>query len=118
MITAVTRRSFLWLYPAWIAVCAILFVALRGSDDPSRRGGRILNVEAGSRAVAYLRARDAARYRDYEPVHIAWAPAGEGGSANRWVVLCDKHAHTGLQEAMVVEVDGKDGHVLGVRKPL
>jgi hypothetical protein len=113
----VNRRRFLWLYPAWIALCAVLFIALRGSDDPSRRKGRILNVEAGARAVAILRTRDAVRFRDYEAVHVAWAPAGEGGTVNRWVVLCDRVQHSGLREAMVVEVDGVDGHLLVIRKP-
>lgn len=111
------KRRLLWLYPAWIALCAILFIALRGADDPSRRKGRILNVEAGAKAVSILRQRDPVRFRDYEPVHVAWAPAGEEGSVNRWVVLCDRKEHSGLREAIVVEVDGKDGHLLTIRKP-
>lgn len=111
-----SRRSW-WLYPLWIALCAVLFLALRGAEDPSRKHDRLLNTEAGVRAVAILRQRDPARYRDYEPVHVAWAPKGEGGEANRWVVLCDHARHTGLTDAIVVEVDGKDGRLLSIRRP-
>jgi hypothetical protein len=116
MIARVFRR-FVWVYPVWIALCAILFIALRGADDPSRRGDRILNTEAGTRAVAILRQRDPVRFRDYEPVHVAWAGRGEGGDANRWVVLCDRAPHSGLTDALVVEVDGRDGHLLTIRRP-
>jgi hypothetical protein len=110
-------RRFVWLYPAWIALCAILFLALRGSEDPSRRKGRILNTEAGVRAVAILRQRDPLRFRDYEPVHVAWAAKGEEGSVNRWVVLCDRHQRSGLRDAVVVEVEGTSGALLTIRKP-
>lgn len=116
MITRVPRRSW-WLYPAWIAVCAVLFVSLRGAEDPSRKHDRILNTEAAARAIAILQQRDAVRYRDYEAVHVAWAAKGEAGEANRWVVLCDHAKHTGLSDAVVVEVDGKDGHLLVIRRP-
>ena len=116
MIARVHRRFF-WLYPAWIVFCAVLFLALRGADDPSRRHGRILNNEAAADAVTILRQRDPVRFADYEPVHVAWAARGEGGDANRWIVLCDHHAHTGLRDAVVVEVDGRDGHLLTVRPP-
>jgi hypothetical protein len=109
------RRRYVWLYPAWIALCAVLFFALRGADDPSRRGDRILNNEAGKRAIAILRQRDPVRFRDYEPVHVAWAGRGEGGEVGRWVVLCDRRVHTGLVDAVVVEVDGKSGGLLMVR---
>jgi hypothetical protein len=116
MIARVRRRAF-WLYPAWIALCAVLFFALRGAEDPSRRHDRLLSDEAGARAVAILRQRDPLRYSDYEPVHVAWAARGEGGDVNRWVVLCDHRPHTSLRLALVVEVDGRDGHLLTIRQP-
>src|SRR5438876_10338739 len=65
------------LYPAWILLCAALVFALRNSEDPSRRQGRILSNDAGVRAVNLLRQVDRARYRDYEAVHVAW-------EENRW----------------------------------
>jgi hypothetical protein len=111
------RRRFFWPYPAWIALCAVLFLSLRGAEDPSRRHDRLLSDEAGVRAVAILRQRDPLRYSDYEPVHEAWAARGEGGDTNRWVVLCDHHPHTGLRNAVVVELEGKDGQLLTVRPP-
>src|ERR1700688_388107 len=110
MIARVRHRLF-WLYPAWIALCAVLFLSLRGAEDPSRRHDRLLSDEAGIRAVAILRQRDPLRYSDYVPVHEAWAARGEGGDTNRWVVLCDQRRHAGLRLAVVVEVDGKDGHL-------
>jgi hypothetical protein len=111
------RRRFIWLYPAWIALCAILFLALRGADDPSRRGDRILNTEAGARAITVLQHRDPLRFRDYEPVHVAWAGRGEGGEVGRWVVLCDRRVHTGLGDAVVVELEGRQGRLLMIRRP-
>lgn len=116
MIPRVRRRDWL-LYPLWILLCAALFVALRGAEDPSRRPGRILSDEAAVRAVALLRARDAARYRTYEAVHVAYAGAGEGGTVARWVVLCDRVPHSGLDDAVVVELDARDGRLLRVRQP-
>jgi hypothetical protein len=101
-----------WLfYPAWILLCAALAFVLRNSEDPSRRRGRILSNDAGARAVAVLRQTDAARYRDYEPVHVAW-------ERNRWIVLCDRVPHTGLDEGVVVELEGRDGILLQIRKPV
>ena len=111
------RRSqlFLALYVSWIAICAILFFALRHAEDPSRRAGRILSNDAGLRAVALLRQRG---FRGYEAVHIAYARRGEGGSENRWVVLCDRLPRTALRDAVVVELRAADGSLLTIRKPV
>jgi len=103
MITAMRQRYWL-LYPAWILLCAILFLALRHAGDPSRRPGRILSNDAAVRALAIL------HRPGYEVVHVA----GEG---NRWIVLCDRVPHTGLREAVVVELDAVDGRLLAIRKP-
>lgn len=110
-------RRFAVLYILWIALCAVLFFALRGLEDPSRPKGRILSLDAGRRAIAVLRAQDRARYREYEVVHVARARAGEGGREDRWVVLCDRVPHTGLKEAVVVELDRETGALLRIRKP-
>ena len=92
-------------------LCAALAFAVRNSEDPSRRNGRILSNDAGVLAVNYLRHVDRTRYRDYEAVHVAW-------ETNRWIVLCDRVPHTALREAVIVELDGKTGGVVGVRKPV
>jgi hypothetical protein len=105
------RRHRWLLHPTWILFCAALAFALRDTEDPSRRRDRILRNDAAARAVAVLRQTDRARYRDYEPVHVAW-------ERNRWIVLCDRVPHTALREAVVVELDGRDGRVLQVRKPV
>ena len=110
-------RQFLPFYVGWICLCAILFVLLRGAEDPSRRRGRILSTEAGTRALASLRARDPQRFAEYEVVHVAAARAGEGGAGGRWVVLVDRVPHTALRDAVVVELDEASGEVLLVRKP-
>jgi hypothetical protein len=102
----------------WISLCVVLFFALRGVEDPSRRTDRILSVDAGRRAVAILRSRDAVRFRAYEAVHVAYARAGEGGRERRWVVLCDRVPHTGLREAIVVELRAEDGALITIRKPI
>jgi hypothetical protein len=103
MITAMRGRYWL-LYPAWIMVCALLFFAMRNREDPSRRPGRILSDAAAVRALAIL------HRPGYEAVHVA----AEG---NRWIVLCDRVPHAGLQEAVVVELDAVNGHLVTVRKP-
>ena len=101
----------------WIALCAVLFVALRHSGDPSRRHDRIQSDDAAVRAIAILRAADGPRFAGYQAVHAAWASRGEGGNASRWVVLCDRVPHTALREAIVVELDGRDAHLLTIRPP-
>jgi len=111
----VKRRSW-WLYPVWIAVCAIAFVALRGAEDPSRRSGRILSNDAGDRAVAILVTQP--QFHGYEAVHVAYAGKGEGGPQARWIVLCDRIPHTALHDAVVVELDARDGRLLSIRKPV
>jgi hypothetical protein len=98
---------FRWLYPSWIALCAILFVALGGAEDPSRPKGRILSLEAGRHALAIAEQRG---LRGYEVVHVA-------RNADRWVVLVDKVPHTSLREALVIELRVEDGTLLRVRKP-
>ena len=105
---------FRWLYPAWILVCAILFLALGGLDDPSRPKGRILSIEAGQRAE-----RIANQYglRDYEVVHVARAREKEGAAEERWIVLLDRVPHTRLREAVVIELRVEDGTLLRIRKP-
>jgi hypothetical protein len=104
------RRGYWLLYPAWILICAALFFAMRNREDPSRRPGRVLSNDAAVRAVFYLHRLDPARFRSYEAVHVAV----EG---NRWIVLCDRVPHTGLREAVVVELDATFGQLLTIRKP-
>ncbi|PYQ53911.1 MAG: hypothetical protein DMF59_00360 [Acidobacteria bacterium] len=112
------RRHFWLLYPLWIVLCALLFFALRNREDPSRRHDRILSNDAAVRAVAVLRQTDRARYAGYEAVHVAYAGRGEAGGAARWVVLCDRVPHTELRDAVVVELDARDGSLLTIRKPV
>jgi len=112
----VIRRFSPWTYLAWIAVCAILFLALSGREDPSRPKGRILSIDAGARAVEIVRAREA-RFRDYEVVHVGFARRGEGGAQDRWIVLLDRVPHTRLDQAVVVELASEDGKLLAIRKP-
>jgi hypothetical protein len=116
MIAAVIRRPRRWwpLYLGWLALCAILFVALSGAEDPSRPKGRILSIEAGSRALTIAKQRG---LTGYEVVHVARARAGEGAPEDRWVVLLDQVPHTRLQRAVVVELDVASGRLLRVRKP-
>ena len=94
-----------------MVICAALAFALRNAEDPSRRGGRILSNDAAVRAVAVLHQLDRAKYGDYDAVHVAW-------ETNRWIVLCDRVPHTALRDAVVVELDGRDGRPLRIRKPV
>lgn len=109
-------RRFWPLYVGWIAFCAILFLLLRGAEDPSRRSGRILPSEAGERALAVLRERDPRRFSSYEVLHVAFARAGEGAPERRWVVLCHRRPRTTMADAIVVELRAEDGTLLRIRK--
>jgi hypothetical protein len=100
-------------YLGWLAVCAILFVALSGLEDPSRPQGSILSIDAGTRALAIAGEQG---LRGYAVVHVAKARKGEGGDQDRWVVLLDRVPHTRLRQAVVVEV-GLDGRFLRMRRP-
>lgn len=111
----VRPRRFALVYVSWIAVCAALFVALSGAEDPSRRRDRILNNDAAARAQQILTSD--ARFRGYEVVHVAYANRGEGGSEARWVVLLDRVPHSALHEARVVELRARDGGVVVIREP-
>ncbi|HYK02678.1 MAG TPA: hypothetical protein VE974_13050 [Thermoanaerobaculia bacterium] len=110
------RRPRRWwpLYAGWIALCALLFFALGGLEDPSRPKGRLLSIDAGLRARAIARERG---FRDYEVVHVARARRSEGGAEDRWVVLLDQVPHTSLRAAVVVELSEGDGTLLRLRKP-
>lgn len=110
-----SRRYWL-LYPAWIVLCATLFFALRGAEDPSRRHGRILSNDAADIAVRVVRQQP--QFRGYEAVHVAYASRSETGTTNRWIVLCDAVPHTALARAVVVELDAADGRLLAMRKPV
>ncbi|MBK5260859.1 MAG: hypothetical protein JJE51_14810 [Thermoanaerobaculia bacterium] len=110
-------RRFWPLYLVWIAVCAILFLLLRGAEDPSRRSGRIRPSDAGERALAALRDRDPARFSSYEVIHVAFARAGEGAAERRWVILCNRGPRSAMDDAIVVELRAEDGALLRIRKP-
>ena len=102
-------------YISWIALCAVLFVGLRGAEDPSRRRDRILNNDAAARAAAILTGD--VRYHGYEVVHVAYANRGEGGAEARWIVLLDRVPHSALHEAQVVELRASDGKLITIRAP-
>lgn len=108
-------KGFPLIYASWIVLCGVLFVGLRGAEDPSRRGDRILNNDAAARAAAVLTSD--ARYRGYEVVHVAYANRGEGGAEARWVVLLDRVPHSALHQARVVELRARDGELISIRAP-
>ena len=108
------NRRFTFVYVAWIALCAALFAALSHAEDPSRHRDRILSNDAGTRAVAIAAQRG---YRGYEAVHVAYAGRGEGGREARWVVLLDRVPHSGMKEAVVIELRASDGALLMIRAP-
>jgi hypothetical protein len=105
---------FRWLYPAWLALCAVLFFALGGLEDPSRPKGRILSIEAGRRAATIIKERGLS---GYEVVHVARARRNEGAPEERWIVLLDQVPHTSLKRAIVVELRAGDGTLLDIRRP-
>lgn len=107
------RRPWV-LYAGWFVLCAILFVALDGLDDPSRPRGRMLSIQAARVARGIAEERG---LRGYEVVHVARARAGEGAAEDRWVVLLDQVPHTSLKKAVVIELDIESGTFLRMRPP-
>jgi hypothetical protein len=103
------NRRFAFLYVGWIALCAVLFFALAGAEDPSRRHDRILSTDAGARA-AVIAGRQNPRYRGYDIVHVAY-------ESGKWIVLLDRLPHTALRDAIVVELRASDGALLAMRPP-
>jgi hypothetical protein len=109
----------LWLvYPAWILVCAVLFLVLRELPDPSRQTDRLDRDSAAKRAVMHLMNSDRERFGGYEAVHTAFSPAGELGPEARWVVLCDRKQGGALRDAIVVEMRAADGKLIRIRPPV
>ncbi|HVR42465.1 MAG TPA: hypothetical protein VMS56_03380 [Thermoanaerobaculia bacterium] len=108
---------FWFLYPLWICICALLFAALQAVDveDPSRRDDRILSREAGRIALRILRGRDADRFADYDVVNVAWARPREVAADPRWIVLLDRNPRTGLEEALVIELEPR-GELIRIRE--
>jgi hypothetical protein len=109
------KVAYLVAAALWIALCSAAFVLLDDAPDPSRRTDRILSNDAGRIALAAMRRRDRARFRDYEVVHVAHARRLPWRDEPQWVVLLDCIPHSGLSEAVVVELRAADGAVVNVR---
>ncbi|MGN6183944.1 MAG: hypothetical protein ACTHQM_09855 [Thermoanaerobaculia bacterium] len=115
MIDAMSRpQRFALAYAALALVCAVLFFALDHAEDPSRPTGRILSNDAGERALAIAKQSG---YHDYEVVHVGRGRKGEGASENRWIVLLDTVPHSGMEKAVVVELDEVTGEIVRLRRP-
>lgn len=110
-------KRYSLLYVAWIALCAVAFVALYGVGTDVGRKGEFDSDAAGVHALRLLHSGDA-RYRTFEVVHVAFADAGEAGRQARWLVLCDRPRRSSLREAVVVEIEAEDGDLITVRRPL
>lgn len=110
-------RKFFWLaYPAWIVICAILFIATSQLPDPSQKSDRIPNEVAGARGLQILRSIDPARFADYEVVHVSHAKRNEVAPEARWLVLSDRTERSGLRDAYVVHLRASDGALIEVRE--
>jgi hypothetical protein len=117
IIRAVKTRTIFWfVYPVWIAICAVLFVAVADLPDPSKKSDRIENELAGERALAILKASDPVRFANYEAVHVSYAKRNEVSPESRWLILCDDKDRTGLRDAVVVHLRAIDGVLRDVRK--
>lgn len=107
----------MWIvYPLWLGVCLLLFVAMRDWPDPSRPSGRIINDEAARAAEKILQMLDGGKYADYEVVNVSFARGGEAGKEPRWLVLCDEDERTQLKRAIVIELRSTDGRFIRARR--
>jgi hypothetical protein len=91
----------------WIAGCVLLFLLMQAleMEDPSRRRDRIRSEVAGEIALRLVQQRDPARFAGYEVVNVAWAREKEVAPDARWIVLLDEAVRSGLEEAVVVELE-------------
>ena len=55
-------------------------------------------------------------YRTHRSGSVAPSSTVDVKLASRWVVLCDHKQHGGLADAVVVEVDGRDGTLIEIRR--
>lgn len=109
------HRRFWFVYPAWIGLCALLFFLLQDVKDPSKPANRIPSDRAGEIALQILRDRDPEKYASYEVVNVAWSRPRETGPESRWVVLLDERVRSGLDRAIVVELEPRTGRLIRVR---
>ena len=84
-------------------------------EDPSRRRDRVLSDVAGEIALRLLQDRDPERFARYEVVNVAWAREKEVAPDARWIVLVDDAARSGLDDALVVELEPR-GKPIRIRK--
>jgi hypothetical protein len=109
------KNRYPMIYGLWIAICAILFLALSGVRDRSRPNGRILSNDAGKMAEQVL-LRSGRTYRGYHVVHIADPERGDADP--RFIVLLDSEPRSALSQAVVVELRARDGALVRMRKPV
>ncbi|MGA7617186.1 MAG: hypothetical protein WBX15_18630 [Thermoanaerobaculia bacterium] len=110
------RRHYWIVYPAWIVVCAALFVLLQGTGDPARPSDHLRDEVARVHSLSVLRATDPAAFARFDVVHSAY-DRGPGDPNGRWVILCDIPERSALRRAVVVELDGQSGAKLDIRRP-
>jgi hypothetical protein len=110
-------RRFWILYVLWIAGCVLLFLLMQAleMEDPSRKRDRVRSEVAGEIALRLVQGRDPARYARHEVVNVAWAREREVARDARWIVLLDEAPRSGLDEAVVVELDPQ-GEPIRVRR--
>ena len=109
-------RFYISLYPAWVLVCAVLFLMVRDAPDPSRPSGRMTPEKARLTALSHLRAFDAARFGEYHVIDAAVYRDLELDE-RVWVVICDSTPRSALRRAVVVDLDANDGVVIRTRRP-
>ncbi len=99
------REKFWVTYPAWIGMCALIFLAVQDLETPSDRPTRISNGRVADLAMSLLKENHGSRFEDYTVAHVAYARKGEVGETSRWVVLSDQEDRTALLHAIVVEIE-------------
>ena len=112
------HRHFGLFYFLWIVACALLFLILQriDLDDPVNPRDRISSDRAGEIALSLVRRQNAAAYAYYHVVNVAWARPREAGPDPRWIVLLDTKQRSGLDQAVVVELEPLSGRVIRIRE--
>ena len=110
------RRFYPALYPAWIVVCALLFLVLRDAPDPSRPSGRMTPAQARVTALEYLAKYDAARFGTYHVIDAA-VYRDVQRDERVWVVICDSTPRSALKRAVIVDLEADTGEVVRTRRP-
>jgi hypothetical protein len=115
-LTSFLNRHFWVLYVLWILFCGALFLILQPTEEEAARSTRLPSRSAGEIAQQIVRKSNPERWGGHDVVNVAYSREGEAGPEARWIVLLDRQPRSGLEEAVVVELEPVTGALIRIRE--